>query len=172
MPDIPGGGGTIVLPSGKGATAQPVAAAGVSPCAEPSMERQAGRPTVASAVRPARTRVCARRGRSLSILHLGKLVEEAGFPAGTVQILPGLGEVTGEELTLHPGVHKVSFTGSTESAGASRATPRPTSPAPPSSLAASPRRSCSTTPTSDPRSRASRWGSSPTRARCAPQARL
>jgi acyl-CoA reductase-like NAD-dependent aldehyde dehydrogenase len=51
---------------------------------------------------------------SLSILHLARLVEEAGFPAGTVQVLPGPGEVTGDALTLHPGVHKVSFTGSTE----------------------------------------------------------
>ena len=51
---------------------------------------------------------------SLSILHLGKLVEEAGFPAGVVQVLPGLGEVTGAALAAHPGVHKVSFTGSTE----------------------------------------------------------
>ncbi|WP_020660015.1 aldehyde dehydrogenase family protein [Amycolatopsis benzoatilytica] len=50
---------------------------------------------------------------SLAILHLGKLIEEAGFPAGTVQILPGAGGVVGEALAVHPGVHKVSFTGST-----------------------------------------------------------
>jgi len=50
---------------------------------------------------------------SLSILHLAKLVEEAGFPAGTVQVLPGAGGVVGEALAVHPGVHKVSFTGST-----------------------------------------------------------
>ncbi|MFJ7213719.1 aldehyde dehydrogenase family protein [Amycolatopsis sp. NPDC098790] len=51
---------------------------------------------------------------SLAILHLAKLVEEAGFPAGTVQVLPGAGAVVGEALAVHPGVHKVSFTGSTE----------------------------------------------------------
>jgi betaine-aldehyde dehydrogenase len=51
---------------------------------------------------------------SLAILHLAGLVAEAGFPAGVVQVLPGLGEVTGEALTQHRGVHKVSFTGSTE----------------------------------------------------------
>jgi betaine-aldehyde dehydrogenase len=51
---------------------------------------------------------------SLAILHLGKLIAEAGFPAGTVQVLPGIGSVTGEALAVHPGVHKVSFTGSTE----------------------------------------------------------
>jgi acyl-CoA reductase-like NAD-dependent aldehyde dehydrogenase len=51
---------------------------------------------------------------SLSILHLAALVEEAGFPAGTVQVLPGAGAIAGEALSLHPGVRKVSFTGSTE----------------------------------------------------------
>ncbi|WP_188190437.1 aldehyde dehydrogenase family protein [Nonomuraea sp. SYSU D8015] len=51
---------------------------------------------------------------SLSILHLASLVEEAGFPPGTVQVLPGHGPVVGEALSLHPGVHKISFTGSTE----------------------------------------------------------
>jgi len=50
----------------------------------------------------------------LSILHLAALVAEAGFPPGVVQMLPGLGSVAGEALARHPGVHKVSFTGSTE----------------------------------------------------------
>ncbi|SFP71158.1 aldehyde dehydrogenase family protein [Amycolatopsis rubida] len=50
---------------------------------------------------------------SLSVLHFAKLVEEAGFPAGVVQVLPGIGGVTGAALAGHPGVHKVSFTGST-----------------------------------------------------------
>jgi acyl-CoA reductase-like NAD-dependent aldehyde dehydrogenase len=48
----------------------------------------------------------------LSILHLGKLIEEAGFPAGTVNIVPGLGGTTGEALVQHPDVDKISFTGS------------------------------------------------------------
>ncbi|HVK26870.1 MAG TPA: aldehyde dehydrogenase family protein [Nocardioides sp.] len=51
---------------------------------------------------------------SLSILHLARLVVEAGFPAGVVQVLPGEGAVTGAALVRHRGVHKVSFTGSTE----------------------------------------------------------
>jgi betaine-aldehyde dehydrogenase len=51
---------------------------------------------------------------SLAILHLAKLVAEAGFPPGVVQVLPGIGSVTGEALSVHPGVHKVSFTGSPE----------------------------------------------------------
>ena len=50
---------------------------------------------------------------SLSILHLAKLAQEAGFPAGVVQVLPGLGSVAGAALAKHSGVHKVSFTGST-----------------------------------------------------------
>lgn len=51
---------------------------------------------------------------SLSILRLAELVEEAGFPAGTVNVVPGLGAVAGEALSLHPRVAKISFTGSTE----------------------------------------------------------
>ena len=50
----------------------------------------------------------------LSILHLGKLVDEAGFPAGVVNIVPGLGESAGAALVAHPGVDKISFTGSPE----------------------------------------------------------
>lgn len=49
----------------------------------------------------------------LSLLHLAKLVDEAGFPPGTVNVVPGPGSVTGEALASHPGVAKVSFTGST-----------------------------------------------------------
>lgn len=50
----------------------------------------------------------------LSILHLAKLFDEAGFPPGTVDVVPGLGEITGQALVEHPGVDKVSFTGSPE----------------------------------------------------------
>lgn len=49
----------------------------------------------------------------LSCLHVVRLAAEAGFPTGTVQVLPGAGAVVGEALSLHPGVQKVSFTGST-----------------------------------------------------------
>ena len=49
----------------------------------------------------------------LSILHLARLIDEAGFPAGTVNVVPGLGSVAGEALVRHPGVDKISFTGST-----------------------------------------------------------
>lgn len=50
----------------------------------------------------------------LSILHLGKLVEEAGFPAGVVNIVPGLGGIAGAALVAHPDVDKIGFTGSPE----------------------------------------------------------
>lgn len=50
----------------------------------------------------------------LSILHLGRLIDEAGFPAGVVNIVPGLGEVAGAALVAHSGVDKISFTGSPE----------------------------------------------------------
>lgn len=50
----------------------------------------------------------------LSALRLGELVLEAGFPEGVVNIIPGFGETAGAALAAHPGVDKVTFTGSTE----------------------------------------------------------
>ncbi|MDQ0383153.1 phenylacetaldehyde dehydrogenase StyD [Amycolatopsis thermophila] len=50
----------------------------------------------------------------LSILHLAKLLQEAGLPDGVVSVLPGLGGVTGQALVDHGGVDKISFTGSPE----------------------------------------------------------
>ncbi len=51
---------------------------------------------------------------SLSALRLAELVEEAGFPAGVVNVVTGLGETAGAALSAHPDVDKVAFTGSTE----------------------------------------------------------
>ncbi len=48
----------------------------------------------------------------LTALRLGELGIEAGLPPGVLQVLPGRGDVAGEALVTHPGVHKVSFTGS------------------------------------------------------------
>ncbi|MEU1598915.1 aldehyde dehydrogenase family protein [Streptomyces sp. NPDC005708] len=45
---------------------------------------------------------------------LGELALEAGIPAGVVNVLPGRGSVAGNALVRHPGVGKVTFTGSTE----------------------------------------------------------
>jgi phenylacetaldehyde dehydrogenase len=49
----------------------------------------------------------------LSALLLGKMILEAGFPEGVVNIVPGYGEA-GAALAAHPDVDKVAFTGSTE----------------------------------------------------------
>jgi phenylacetaldehyde dehydrogenase len=50
----------------------------------------------------------------LSALRLGELMQEAGFPDGVVNIVPGYGETAGAALSSHPDVDKVAFTGSTE----------------------------------------------------------
>lgn len=50
----------------------------------------------------------------LSALHLGKLIQEAGFPNGVVNIVNGRGETAGAALVAHPDVDKIAFTGSTE----------------------------------------------------------
>jgi aldehyde dehydrogenase (NAD+) len=49
----------------------------------------------------------------LTALALANLIAEAGFPEGTVNIVPGLGETAGAALANHPGVDKVAFTGET-----------------------------------------------------------
>ncbi len=48
----------------------------------------------------------------LSALRLGELALEVGFPPGVLNVLTGDGE-TGAALVEHPGVDKISFTGST-----------------------------------------------------------
>lgn len=50
----------------------------------------------------------------LTTLRLAELVTEAGFPAGTVNVLTGYGHTVGAALAKHQGVDKISFTGSTE----------------------------------------------------------
>ncbi|WP_341256916.1 MULTISPECIES: aldehyde dehydrogenase family protein [Gordonia] len=49
----------------------------------------------------------------LSALMLGEVFEEAGFPPGVVNIVPGFGDA-GAALSAHMDVDKVAFTGSTE----------------------------------------------------------
>jgi alpha-ketoglutaric semialdehyde dehydrogenase len=48
----------------------------------------------------------------LCALRLVEILEEAGLPAGVVNIVFGLGPEAGEALVRHPGVAAVSFTGS------------------------------------------------------------
>lgn len=49
----------------------------------------------------------------LSLLYAAKLLNEAGFPDGVVNIVPGSGRVAGDAITSHEDIDKVSFTGST-----------------------------------------------------------
>jgi phenylacetaldehyde dehydrogenase len=51
---------------------------------------------------------------SVTALRLADLVAEAGFPAGVINVITGLGETAGDRLVRHPDVDKVAFTGSTE----------------------------------------------------------
>jgi phenylacetaldehyde dehydrogenase len=49
----------------------------------------------------------------LSALLLGELALEAGLPPGVLNVVPGFGPRTGQAITEHADVDKVSFTGST-----------------------------------------------------------
>ncbi|CAL8476947.1 aldehyde dehydrogenase family protein [Caballeronia sp. S22] len=49
----------------------------------------------------------------LSAILLSRLILEAGFPRGVVNILSGFGEKAGAAMAAHAGVDKISFTGST-----------------------------------------------------------
>jgi aldehyde dehydrogenase (NAD+) len=49
----------------------------------------------------------------LTSLHLAELMAEVGFPPGVVNIVPGYGTTAGARIAEHPGIGKVSFTGST-----------------------------------------------------------
>jgi len=53
-----------------------------------------------------------------SSLYLAQLSVRAGIPAGLINIVMGDGPVTGTAITGHPGIDKVSFTGSTRAGGA------------------------------------------------------
>ncbi|MBS9716919.1 aldehyde dehydrogenase [Pseudohalocynthiibacter aestuariivivens] len=48
---------------------------------------------------------------SAAMLEFGKLIEQAGFPAGVVNIMTGHGDPCGKALTSHPLVARISFTG-------------------------------------------------------------
>src|SRR6476646_3143797 len=50
----------------------------------------------------------------VNAMELGRLIQEAGFPDGVVNIVPGYGETAGAALAAHAGIDKVAFTGSTE----------------------------------------------------------
>jgi len=48
----------------------------------------------------------------LSALAFARIADQAGLPAGALNVVPGLGEEAGAALASHPGVRHVSFTGS------------------------------------------------------------
>jgi aldehyde dehydrogenase (NAD+)/betaine-aldehyde dehydrogenase len=45
------------------------------------------------------------------LLHFAKLVDEAGFPPGVVNIITGMGDSCGKALTSHPLIDRIAFTG-------------------------------------------------------------
>lgn len=49
----------------------------------------------------------------LTALMFAEVCQQAGLPAGVVNILPGKGSVSGRALVGHAGVNKIAFTGST-----------------------------------------------------------
>lgn len=50
----------------------------------------------------------------LTALRLGELALEAGLPKGVLNVVTGMGPTAGAALSAHPGVDKITFTGSTE----------------------------------------------------------
>ena len=50
---------------------------------------------------------------SLTALRLAELMEEAGVPAGVLNVVTGYGADTGAAVAAHTGVDKIAFTGST-----------------------------------------------------------
>ncbi|MDX8482553.1 aldehyde dehydrogenase family protein [Mesorhizobium sp. VK24D] len=46
-------------------------------------------------------------------IEYARLAKEAGIPDGVLAVLPGVGEVVGEAMCLHPAIDMISFTGST-----------------------------------------------------------
>ncbi|HVZ61298.1 MAG TPA: aldehyde dehydrogenase family protein [Terriglobales bacterium] len=49
----------------------------------------------------------------LSALRVAQLMAEVGIPAGVVNIVPGYGNIAGQYMAEHRGIHKLAFTGST-----------------------------------------------------------
>src|SRR5579883_2742994 len=54
------------------------------------------------------------RYTSLSALKFAEIVQEAGLPAGVINIVTGEAAQAGEALVNHPDVNKIAFTGSTD----------------------------------------------------------
>jgi aldehyde dehydrogenase (NAD+) len=52
----------------------------------------------------------------LTCLRLARLAQKAGVPDGVINVVPGFGPTAGAAIVRHPGVDKVAFTGSGETA--------------------------------------------------------
>ncbi|KAL4782133.1 aldehyde dehydrogenase domain-containing protein [Aspergillus varians] len=50
----------------------------------------------------------------LSGLYAAKLIKEAGFPPGVINIISGIGRIAGSAISSHMDIDKVAFTGSTQ----------------------------------------------------------
>lgn len=50
----------------------------------------------------------------LSTLYVAHLAKEVGIPDGVINVVPGFGDVTGAAVAAHPGLKRMSFTGSPE----------------------------------------------------------
>lgn len=50
----------------------------------------------------------------LSAIYLARVAREIGIPDGVINVIPGLGEEAGAALSSHPGLKRMSFTGSPE----------------------------------------------------------
>jgi acyl-CoA reductase-like NAD-dependent aldehyde dehydrogenase len=50
----------------------------------------------------------------LSAIYLARLAREVGIPDGVINVVPGLGQTAGAALSAHPGLKRMSFTGSPE----------------------------------------------------------
>jgi RHH-type proline utilization regulon transcriptional repressor/proline dehydrogenase/delta 1-pyrroline-5-carboxylate dehydrogenase len=68
--------------------------------------------TVAAAVTGNATLIKPAEQSSVIGAIFAKLCQEAGFPAGIVQFVPGLGEEIGKLMVAHPEVQTIAFTGS------------------------------------------------------------
>ena len=49
----------------------------------------------------------------LTALYMAKLIDQAGFPAGSFNLVNGYGHTVGQAISEHPTIEKVAFTGST-----------------------------------------------------------
>jgi aldehyde dehydrogenase (NAD+) len=52
----------------------------------------------------------------MNAIRFGEIAREAGLPEGVLNVVTGYGETTGEALSLHEDVDKISFTGSIDTA--------------------------------------------------------